>query len=101
MTTASQPGLFDAASREAVLPTSTGPRLSLLVVEDERALAALWATELRHLFDATLAHTLADAREKLRGCAFDVILLDLHLPDGFGLDLLAEVAAREEGAAGG
>jgi DNA-binding NtrC family response regulator len=99
--TASQPSLFDAASAGAASTPSSAPRLSLLVVEDERALAALWATELRHLVDATLAHTLADAREKLRGRPFDVILLDLHLPDGFGLDLLAEVAAREEGAAGG
>jgi two-component system NtrC family response regulator len=74
-------------------------RLSLLVVEDERPLARLWATELDRLVEATLAHTLAEAREKLRGRAFDVILLDLHLPDGNGLELLREVTEREDDTA--
>jgi len=69
-------------------------RLSLLVVEDEYALARLWATELDRLVEATLAHTIEEARTKLSGRAFDVILLDLHLPDGNGLDLLHEVTAR-------
>ena len=69
-------------------------RLSLLVVEDERPLARLWATELDRLVDATLAHSLDDARGKLRGRAYDAMLLDLHLPDGHGLDLLREIAER-------
>jgi DNA-binding NtrC family response regulator len=69
-------------------------RLSLLVVEDERSLARLWATELDRLVEATLAHTLEEARGKLRGRAFDAMLLDLQLPDGHGLDLLKEVTAR-------
>jgi DNA-binding NtrC family response regulator len=69
-------------------------RLSLLVVEDERPLARLWAAELDRLVDATLAHSLEEARGKLRGRAFDAMLLDLHLPDGNGIDLLREVTAR-------
>src|ERR1051325_2225692 len=69
-------------------------RLSLLVVEDEKPLARLWATELERLVEATLAHSLEEARSKLRGRAFDVMLLDLHLPDGSGLDLLREVTER-------
>jgi DNA-binding NtrC family response regulator len=72
------------------------PRLSLLVVEDERPLARLWASELQRLVDATLAHSLDEARAKLRGRSFDVILLDLNLPDGSGLDLLAEVSSRDD-----
>src|SRR5947199_77594 len=70
----------------------TSRRLSLLVVEDERPLARLWASELERLVDATLAHSLDEARQRLRGRSFDVILLDLNLPDGSGLELLAEVA---------
>ncbi len=69
-------------------------RISLLVVEDEEALARLWASELERIVEPVLAHTLDDARSKLRGRAFDVILLDLHLPDGNGLDLLREVTGR-------
>ncbi|MGE5610024.1 MAG: sigma-54-dependent transcriptional regulator [Bacillota bacterium] len=69
-------------------------RLSLLVVEDERSLARLWASELDHLVEATLSHSIDEARAKLRGRAFDVILLDLHLPDGNGLELMREVTTR-------
>jgi len=74
-------------------------RLSLLVVEDEQSLARLWASELARLVEATLAHTLEDARNKLRGRAFDAILLDLHLPDGNGIDLLKEVSGRGDDTA--
>ena len=77
----------------------TSRRLSLLVVEDERPLARLWASELERLVDATLAHTLDEARQRLRGRSFDVILLDLNLPDGTGLDLLAEVSSRGDDTA--
>lgn len=90
------PGANDADGAETYSPSTqrVAHRLSLLVVEDERPLARLWATELDQLVDATLAHTLEEARAKLRGKAFDVMLLDLQLPDGHGLDLLKEVTDR-------
>ena len=73
--------------------------LSLLVVEDERSLSKLWAMELGDLIEPTLAYSLAEARTKLKARAFDVILLDLHLPDGNGLDLLAEVVEHGDPSA--
>ena len=79
--------------------TMTINRLSLLVVEDEQALARLWASELDRLAEITLAHTIEEGRQKLRGRGFDVILLDLHLPDGSGLDLLREVNGRGDDTA--
>ncbi len=69
-------------------------RLSLLIVEDERPLAKLWMMELGDLVDATLAHTVGEGREKIASRGFDVVLLDLHLPDGRGLDLLKEISER-------
>src|SRR5881394_3880369 len=74
-------------------------RLSLLVVEDERPLARLWASELEKIVEPTISESLEDARGKLRGRSFDVILLDLNLPDGSGLDLLSEVASRGDDTA--
>lgn len=70
------------------------PRISLLVVEDEHPLAKLWALELDHLVEASIASTLQEARDKLAGRSFDALLLDLHLPDGDGIDLLRELKAR-------
>ena len=62
-----------------------------LIVEDDRdfreSVAALVA---REGFEVAEAGTLEDARKKLLDRPFDVILLDLSLPDGDGLELLAE-----------
>src|SRR3954447_12903812 len=63
-------------------------RLHLLVVEDELPLARLWASELAALADTTLAHSLSAARAAATTLTFDVVLLDLRLPDGNGLDFL-------------
>ena len=64
----------------------------LLIVEDDRALGegvrmALRGPEL----EAELCHTLADARALLDGGTFNLVLLDVNLPDGSGLDLLGEL----------
>ena len=66
--------------------------MRLLAVEDEQELSQLVKANLgRHGFAVDLAATLADARACLRTTAYDVILLDLQLPDGDGLDLLRAV----------
>ena len=62
----------------------------ILVIEDDAAIRAMLERGLRlagHL--PTLAEDLAAGRE-LWGDAFDVVLLDVMLPDGNGLELLAE-----------
>src|SRR5436190_3352894 len=46
------------------------------------------------MVDATLVHSIADGGSKLGSRAFDAVLLDLNLPDGNGIDLLREIAAR-------
>jgi len=61
-----------------------------LIVEDEPSfLAALTEIVRREGFDVTEAATLAEARTRLAEQRPDVLLLDLHLPDGPGLDLIA------------
>jgi len=66
--------------------------MRLLAVEDERELSELVKANLgRHGFAVDLASTLADARACLMTTTYDVILLDLQLPDGDGLDLLRAV----------
>jgi two-component system NtrC family response regulator len=74
-------------------------RISLLVVEDELPLARLWASELDRIVETTITHSVADGRAKLNGRVFDAVLLDLNLPDGSGLELLREIASRDDDTA--
>lgn len=61
----------------------------LLVIEDNERIAALIAEGLAGLgYRSDIAHSLADADAVLAVAAFDVIVLDLGLPDGDGLDWL-------------
>ena len=65
--------------------------MRVLVVEDELRLAELLKSALgRAGFVADAVRTAADAREALATTAYDVAILDLGLPDGDGLDILAE-----------
>lgn len=63
--------------------------MRILVVEDDAELAEILAIGLRNESYATdLAATSADAEELLRITSYDVVCLDLGLPDGDGLDLV-------------
>jgi two-component system response regulator AtoC len=72
--------------------------LSALIVEDDavslRALAQLVKGEG---FQTATAGSLADARSRLRLHAPDVVLIDLMLPDGSGLDLLDDIERDSPG----
>jgi DNA-binding response OmpR family regulator len=71
-------------------------RRHLLVVDDEPHIGLLLRPHLERLgYRVSLARTLAEARCALsdRAAPLDAMLLDLHLPDGSGLDLLREVRA--------
>ncbi len=65
--------------------------MRLLVVEDERRLAERVARGLREEgFAVDTAHDLPAARDRAIETPYDLVLLDLKLPGGSGLDLLAE-----------
>jgi len=73
-------------------------RRHLLVVDDEPHIGLLLRPHLERLgYLVSLARTLGEARHALQGEAppFDAMLLDLHLPDGSGLDLLHELRDAE------
>ena len=64
---------------------------SILIVDDEANIRSSLAGALgREGYQADAAATLAEAKAKVRE-AYDLILLDVRLPDGSGLDLLSEV----------
>lgn len=65
--------------------------MKILVVEDERKVAQFVAQALaEQSYTVTIAASCAAAREALHAAPCDAIVLDLGLPDGDGLALLAE-----------
>jgi DNA-binding NtrC family response regulator len=66
-----------------------------LIIEDEApSLEALIELVAREGFVTVPARSVAEARERLGEQPFELVLCDLVLPDGSGMDLLDDVAAR-------
>ena len=69
--------------------------MRLLIVEDELDLAAAIATGLRREgYAVDTAATAADARERLDDAPYDLVCLDLSLPDGDGQTICRDTSAR-------
>ena len=80
-------------------------RLAVLLVEDEpvnrallRAVLERSATERLRDCDIVEAANLADARGSLLARKFDVVILDVRLPDGSGLTLARDLADKRQTA---
>jgi DNA-binding response OmpR family regulator len=72
---------------------SNGKR-TILLVEDEESITTPLAEALeRDGFKAEVAHTVADALARARALRPDLVLLDIGLPDGSGLDVCRELRA--------
>jgi two-component system copper resistance phosphate regulon response regulator CusR/two-component system response regulator QseB len=63
--------------------------MKVLIVEDQQRLGAFLERGLKECaYTATWVKTCASARDALADSSYDVIVLDLGLPDGDGIDLL-------------
>jgi two-component system response regulator PilR (NtrC family) len=70
----------------------------ILVVDDEPDLRTLYElTLLRDGFRVTAAANLSSALHALDGQAFDLIITDMRLPDGLGIDLIRHVKTHHRG----
>jgi len=76
--------------------TATLPSVQILVVDDEPDLRTLYElTLLREGYRVSVAGSLAQARDLLARQRFDVLITDMRLPDGLGLELLRELASAK------
>ena len=77
----------------------SGPQLRILVVEDDQQFKELIWDIIEQTGDQSLcmehAGTLKEAFDLLEGNSFDVVLLDLHLPDSFGLETVSRMYSRQ------
>jgi DNA-binding response OmpR family regulator len=70
-------------------------KVCILIVEDDAVLRKhLARLFMRAGYGVSTAACCAAAVEQLALARFDVLLLDVHLPDGNGLDLLATVGSE-------
>lgn len=69
----------------------TLPRV--LHIEDNQDIATVVAQVLKSEADLVHVSSLQAAREKISGEKFDLAIVDLVLPDGSGLDIVAELKA--------
>lgn len=70
-------------------------RFHILIVEDDRPLAGGLCRALQNDSAATVGcHTLREAESLLDGTAFDLVVLDVNLPDGNGFDFLQKIKAK-------
>jgi DNA-binding NtrC family response regulator len=68
----------------------------LLVVDDESNIRLLYAQELSDEgYDVSTAATAAEAAEKVRDEDFDMVVLDIKLREGSGLELLQRIVKEK------
>ncbi|MFK7927023.1 MAG: protein kinase [Myxococcota bacterium] len=86
-----------ARSGAGASTSATGARRKLLVVEDNRVQRTLLCHILHQLdYEVVAVGALGRAFTTLKGQQFDGLVVDVHLPDGSGLDLLNSKDARGE-----
>lgn len=68
---------------------------NILIVEDDRSLSKGIVLALQnHELNFTQCYTLSDAYKQIQSHPFQLIILDINLPDGNGLDLLHRIKSE-------
>lgn len=85
----------DGSSSRWPLETGENKIVKVLIVEDNDAdfvaLQRSLFSIVQHDFDVQQVHTLQRAKSLLRHKDYDVVFLDLSLPDGTGLETVSEL----------
>lgn len=69
-----------------------------LIIDDEIDICILLAGQLQKLgFQSTYCLTINEATKRLSMTSFDLVFVDLNLPDGSGYDLIYSLRAIDKG----
>jgi PAS domain S-box-containing protein len=79
---------------ETIFARVNGHKPAILHVEDDPGVLEVMSHGLGSEVTMTPARTLAEARAALDARTYAVVILDITLPDGSGLELLPEIPAR-------
>ncbi|WP_239995753.1 response regulator [Nitrincola tibetensis] len=88
--------LLDLVQGQLTTQREHGPRV--LHIEDDADLQEVICAMVGDQIEFISAHSLEEARSALLQAWFDVVLLDIGLPDGSGWDLLPEIRACQPDA---
>ena len=69
----------------------------ILIVEDSEVSLKNIESALNKNFNLKIARNLKEARSKIGNNQFDLVLLDINLPDGNGFDFFVELATKGHG----
>ena len=68
----------------------------ILIVEDDKHLNDGIRLALKKDFVCSQAYNIASAREMYHQQQYDLVLLDINLPDGDGIDFLTEIRKTDD-----
>jgi PleD family two-component response regulator len=89
-------GVAEVASADDAIPSTV--RLKILIAEDHDMSRQL-LQKLLHMrgYSVVTAANGKDALREMEGQAFDLVLMDMHMPELDGLGTTAEIRRREKG----
>jgi DNA-binding response OmpR family regulator len=80
------------------VPSDPDRRTSVLVVEDDATVSAIVCMALERAgYSVRAVHDCESAREAMESRTPEVLVMDLGLPDGNGLDILRELQSQGDG----
>ncbi len=66
--------------------------MTALIIDDEKEICLLVSNFLKKAgVHCDMAHDLTSGLEKVRKSSFNLVFLDLNLPDGYGLDVVEKI----------
>jgi len=87
-----------AALRRSLRPAPTSGTPRVLLVEDDADTRAILLARVGTLAEVEVAESVMAARQRLAQGPYDMVVLDVHLPDGNGLSLVPDINALQPGA---